>query len=156
MASKRIREWPQISISSPSWSSTQNEVRLNCQFTDCFEKDEFFANNSKHRHIIYRWKLFITTSMNSRSLPQNNASFGLDQLSKLCHFARKSVPMIQLLSSRMKGTNTTRRLRETNWNLEMAVGVARDSGSTPPHRDSSTLCHHGQRQLPMLHGATTS
>ena len=94
--------------------------------------------------------------MESRSLPQNNASFGSDQLSKLLNFAQKSVSTIWPLSSQMKGTNTTRRLRETNWNLEMEVGVARDGRSTLPLYGSSTLDHHSQRWLPTLYGATTN
>ena len=48
-----------------------------------------FINDTKHRHIIYRWKWNFSMSMNSRSLSQNKASFGLDQLIKFCHFAWK-------------------------------------------------------------------
>ena len=53
---------------------------FNCQFTDNLEKCDFFANDSKNRHIIYRWKAFFTMSMNSKLLPQNKVSFDSDLL----------------------------------------------------------------------------
>ena len=85
--------------------------RLNWQFTDYLKKRDFFTNDSKHRHIIYYWKLFFTTSMDSRSLPQNKVSFRSDQLSKFCQFVQKSVPMIWAFSIQTEYTITTRRLR---------------------------------------------
>ena len=63
---------------------------------------------------------------NSRLLPQNMAPFGSDQLSKFYQFARKSMLPLWVLSSRTEGTYTAKRLRITDWNLEMAVGMARD------------------------------
>ena len=41
-----------------------------------------FTNDTKHKQIIYRWKVFFITSLNSRSLPQNKALFGSDLLVK--------------------------------------------------------------------------
>ena len=38
-----------------------------------------FANDFKHRHIIYRWKEFSASSKNLRSLPQNKVLFGSNQ-----------------------------------------------------------------------------
>ena len=78
------------------------------------EKCDFFANDSKHRQIIYHWKLFFATSLYSGSLPQNKALLGSDQLSKFCHFARKHVPLIRAFSSQMEGTITTRRSKGTD------------------------------------------
>ena len=68
-------------------------------FIDCLEKCDFFANESKFKKIIYCWKIFFFTSMNSRSLPQNMALFGSDQLVKFTVFVLKCMPMIWALSS---------------------------------------------------------
>ena len=51
-------------------------------FTVCPEKMWLFANDFKHKQIIYFWKSFFVTSMNSGSLPQNKALFGSDPLTK--------------------------------------------------------------------------
>ena len=51
----------------------------------------FWANDSKHKHIIYHWKWFFATINNLRLLPENKASFGTDQLSKFWQFTSKSV-----------------------------------------------------------------
>ena len=48
---------------------------FNCQFHKLSRKIWLFKNNFKHRHIIYCWKAFCATSMNSRSLLQNKAPF---------------------------------------------------------------------------------
>ena len=81
MALKRIREWSQILISSLSWSCTHNESKW--QFSRFVSKKcDFFDNGIKHWQIICHWKVFFTTSMNSRSLPQNKALFGLNQIAK--------------------------------------------------------------------------
>ena len=61
---------------------TKQDKFFNYQFTNYLEKCDFFVNDSKHRHIIYCWIAFFTTIKNSRSLPQNKALFGLDQLVK--------------------------------------------------------------------------
>ena len=74
------------------------------------EKCNFFANDTKYRHIIYCWKVFFDTIMDLRSLPQNKALVGLDQQLKFRHFARKSVPTIWALSSRTKGIFLKRKL----------------------------------------------
>ena len=58
----------------------------------------FFTNDTKHRHIIYRWKVFFATIKNLKSLTQNKAPFDSIQLSKSCHFAWKSVQIIWALS----------------------------------------------------------
>ena len=88
------------------------------------KKHDFFANDFKHMRIIYHWKSFFATINNLRLLLENMALFGLDQLLKFSQFSRKSVSSIRAFLSRMEGTNTVRRLRANNWNLEMAVGVA--------------------------------
>ena len=54
-----------------------------------------FANDFKYRYIIYHWKEFFTTSKNLRSLSQNKAHFGSDQLTKFVISAQKSMPTIQ-------------------------------------------------------------
>ena len=45
LASKRVQKWSQILISSPGWPCTQNETRLNWQFTNCLEKCDFLQTN---------------------------------------------------------------------------------------------------------------
>ena len=92
-------------------------------------KTWLFANKSKHKHIIYHWKLFSTTINNVRSLPQNMASFGSDQLSKFCQFVRKYVPPIWVLSSWVEGAITKRRWRGVGLHLETTMGVAGDEVS---------------------------
>ena len=91
------------------------------------QKTWLFANEPKHRHIIYRWKLFFATSIDFRSLPQNKALFDSDLLAKFHHFTRKSVPMIQALSSWMEGAIMMRRPRRIDLHPDTMVGVARDS-----------------------------
>ena len=75
LASKRIREWSQILISSPGWPCMQNNVTFNYQFYRLSQKTWLFTNDFKHRKIIYHWKVFLVTTMNSILLPQNTASF---------------------------------------------------------------------------------
>ena len=75
----------------------------------------FFAYVLKHRHIIYRLKVFLILSMDSRSLPQNKAPFASDQMTKFCRFAHKTVLTIQALSSWMEGTTVTRRMSLASW-----------------------------------------
>ena len=93
-------------------------------------KNMTFAHDSKYRHIIYRWKSFSTTSMDSRSLPENKATFGFDLFTKFCYFAWKSVPMIWALSSQMKSTITTRRSRRICWYPAPSWKMAGDHHST--------------------------
>ena len=90
----------------------------------------FLANEFKHKHIIYHWKSFFATNIDSRSLSKNKALFGLCLLSKFCHFARKSVPIIRTLLSWTEGTITTRMLRRNCGGLEPTLGVAGDGGAT--------------------------
>ena len=51
----------------------------------------FWANDSKQRHIIYRWKWFFVMIKNLRFLPKNKASFGWALLSKFWQLVSKSV-----------------------------------------------------------------
>ena len=67
-------------------------------FTVSLENHNFLQTTS-NIHIIYRWKEFFATSIDSRSLPQNKVPIGSDQLSKFCYFVRKSVPTIRALLS---------------------------------------------------------
>ena len=83
----------------------------------------FWANDSKHRHIIYRWKSFFATMNNSRLLPGNKASFGMDQLSKFWQFFSKSVIVNLVFSSRIEGTIMTRRTWGIDSCPETAMGV---------------------------------
>ena len=53
--------------------------------------------------IIYYWKAFFVTSMNSGSLPQNKVLFGSDPLAKFPVFVQKCVPTICALSSGTEG-----------------------------------------------------
>ena len=85
-----------------------------------------FTNNTKHRHIIYRWKEFFTVIKNLRSLPQNKASFSSDQLENFHHFPWKSVSMIRSLLSWTEGTIMMRRLKGTYWDQEPLSKVAGD------------------------------
>ena len=63
-----------------------------------------FANDFKHRHIIYCWKEFFTMIMNSILLPQNKVPFGPDPLAKFALFAQKCVQTIRVLSLGMEST----------------------------------------------------
>ena len=72
----------------------QDTIKLTFFIVFLEKCDFFFANDSKHRHIIYPWISFFSMSLDSRSLPQNKVLFGSGQLSKI-HFAQKSVPMIR-------------------------------------------------------------
>ena len=54
-------------------------------------KTWFWANDSKYRHITYRWKWFFVTINNLRFLPKNKASFGSALLSKFWQSISKSV-----------------------------------------------------------------
>ena len=108
----------------------QTRQRLDSQFTDCLEKCDFFVNESKYRHIIYYWKSFFTTSIDSRSLPQNRAPFGSNQLSKFCYFAWKYASLIRALSSWTKGTIMTRRPQGIDLHPKPSSKVAGEGGST--------------------------
>ena len=109
VTSKRVYEWSQILISSLDWSYMQNKANVKLAIYRLSRKMWlFFVNDSKYRHNIYRWKSFFAMIKNSRSLPQNKASFGSDLLAKFCYFVRKSVLMIAALSSQMDGTISKR------------------------------------------------
>ena len=100
------------SLKSCFWVSVglthKTKQNFNCQFTNCIRKKWLFANELKDKYNIYLWKAFFTKNMNSRSLPQNKALFGLDLLAKFAlfffFFLQKCMPKIRALSSRMKGT----------------------------------------------------
>ena len=110
-----------------------------------------FVNDSKHRHIIDRWKAFFATIKNSRSVSQNNAPFGSNQLSKFCHFSWKCVLSIQVFSSRTEGTITMRRPKGIDWHPRMAMGVVGDGVLSllcrVPHRRSRSMPWVEHRQL---------
>ena len=69
----------------------ETRQQSNWQFTNYLEKMWFWANDSKYRHIIYRWKWFSTTINNMRLLLENKASFGSASLSKFWQFISKNV-----------------------------------------------------------------
>ena len=75
MASKQVRYWSQILISSSDWSWMQNKINFNWQFN--LEKYNFW-NVTELRQIICHCELFFVTSMDSGSIPQNKALFGSD------------------------------------------------------------------------------
>ena len=56
------------------------------------QKTRLFANDSKYRNITYRLKSFFSMNIDSRSLHQNKAPFGSDQLSKFRHFCTQKWP----------------------------------------------------------------
>ena len=112
---------PDLSL---GWPYTQNETILNWQFINCLKKYDFFANDSKHRHSIYRWNSFFVTSIDSRLLPQNKVPFGLDLLAKFCHFARKNISMIRALSFLTEGTIRIKRPRGIDWYLRWPLKLA--------------------------------
>ena len=91
-----------------------------------------------HRHIMYCWQVLFVTSMNLISLPQNEALFSLDPLTKFVTFARKSVSMIQALSSGTEGTIVMKRSRETCWILETVVDVTGDCNAILGSRGLAT------------------
>ena len=104
----------------------------------------FFANDSKYTHIIYRWKLIFTMSMDSRSLPQNKASFSSDLLTKFCHFTQKSVSMIRELPSRTEATTVTRKVCWAFWYQGWPPKLTEDRRSS---RESWPLLYTLHREL---------
>ena len=115
VASKWVRKWSRILIPSLSWSYTQNEVKFNCQFHRLSLKMWLFANDFKHRQIIYGWKVFFITSMNLESLSQNKVSFGSDPHVKFVIFAQKYVPTVRALSTWTEDTILNKKLCWTWW-----------------------------------------
>ena len=77
-----------------------------------------FTNGFKYRKIVYYWKAFLVTSVNSGSLPQNKALFSSYPLTKFSVFARKYMPTIWALLSETEHTILKRRLRWTCWDPE--------------------------------------
>ena len=71
-----LKSWFRV----PVGLARKTRQTLTINLIDCLKKHDFFVIDFKHRKIIYRWKVFFITSMNSRSLPQNKALFGSDQL----------------------------------------------------------------------------
>ena len=83
--------------------------------TVSFEKCDFLQID-----IVYTiGKNFFATSKNSRSLPQNEAPFGLDSLAKFDVFAQKYMRAIHAHSSGPEGTIVMMRSRGTYWNQEL-------------------------------------
>ena len=62
----------------------QNERKSNLHFFIVSLKKRDFLQMAPNIVNIYRWKVFFTTSTDSRSLPQNKVPFGLDQGLNLC------------------------------------------------------------------------
>ena len=75
-----------------------------------WNKRGFFANDPKHRYIIYHWKVFFTTSMNLRLLPQNKDLFGLDLITKFVASVYKYMSVIRALSLQTQGIILKRNL----------------------------------------------
>ena len=107
-----VWEWSRILILSLNWPCMQNETKCNCQFYNLSQKMWHFANDFKHRQIIYRWKAFFVTRINSESLSQNKVLFGSYLLANFL-FAQKCVSMIRTLSSGNKDTTLKSSLRWT-------------------------------------------
>ena len=95
----------------------QNEANFNYQFHNLSRNMWLYANDFKHRQIIYRWKAFFVTSMNSGSLPQKRLCLARIHLQSFI-FAQKCMPTIQTLSLGTEGTIFNRRLRRTCWDPE--------------------------------------
>ena len=91
MASKQVRRRSQFLISSLGWPWMQSETRFKLTIYKLSQKTWFWANDSKHKYIVYRWKLFFTTINISGFLPRNKALFGSAPLSKFWQFVSKSV-----------------------------------------------------------------
>ena len=125
VASTRVWEWSQFLISSPSWSCIQNKAKINLIIYRIYRKTWLFANYSKYKHIIYCWKLFFNTSMDSRSLPQNKILFGSNQLARFCHFAQKkhANDLDTFVANRGYHLKSQDRLpkREVNWVLKISM-----------------------------------
>ena len=81
--------------------------------TVCLKKCDFLQTTLNIDILYTVGKYLFGMSKDSRSLPQNKALVGSDQLSKFCQFAHKSIPMIQALSSRTKVTIIMRMSRGT-------------------------------------------
>ena len=60
------------------------------------------------------------------------------RLPKFCHFARKSMPTIQALSSQMKGTIMTKRFRGICWHLAQPSKLTREQRGTTGSYGSRT------------------
>ena len=94
--------------------------KVKLTFSIVYLENYKFLQTTPNIDILYTvGKNFFSKSMDSRSLPQNKAPFGLNQLSKFCYFARKSLPTIWTLSSQTKGIVGMRRPRETCWSQEV-------------------------------------
>ena len=126
VVSKRVWEWSRISFLSPVWSYTQNKAKFLTINSQTVSKNvTFFTKDFKHRYIIYHWKVFFSMSMESRSLLQNKAPVGSDQLSKFRYFAEKSVSTIWHFHHEQR----VPLWRGDRGELELAVGVAGDGGA---------------------------
>ena len=111
---KQVREWSRILILNSSCPCTQTRQTLTSNFHSLSRKMWLFANDLNYRKIIFRWKGFFITSMNSGSLPQNKTPFGSDLLVKFL-IARKCVPTIQILLSETEDTIFKMKLFWVRW-----------------------------------------
>ena len=100
--------------------------KLNWQFTICLEKCDFFANDSKYRHIIYCWKSFFATNMDSRSCLKIRLRLARIYSQSFSISHKKSVSMIRALSSWTEGTISKSKLRWVIWSPRPVVRMARE------------------------------
>ena len=101
--SKKVWEWSHILIQSPNWPTARKKRQtLTVNFTICLEK-YFFQTTLNIGKLYNVGKYFFVMSMDSRSLSQNKALFGLDVFARIC------VLTIWALSPAMEGTVLKRR-----------------------------------------------
>ena len=125
----------------------KRDKTFNYQITKCFEKC-VFSNDIKYRHIIYRCKVFLPMSMNSRSLPQNKTMFGSIQLEKF-----ESVQTIQALSLLMEDTIGTRR---SSWSWSCPWFLSKWPEEADPSLSSFGIPHAPRPGQTLASGPPTS
>ena len=86
-------------------------------------------------------------SVNWRSLPQNNAPFGVDQLAKFSVSARNCVPIIRALYLLTEGTIRKRRPRGTCWHPAWMSKWSENGGVMLSSRGSFTLDRRRQLRV---------
>ena len=115
----------------PVGSARKTMQSFNCQFIDWLEKHDFLQMTSNMSMYIPLKSIFFSTSMNSRSLPQNKTLFGSDPLAKFVVFVQKYVPTIWALSSRIEGTILKNKLTWVDWHPIWPSKLARECCALP-------------------------
>ena len=129
---------PRVVLNSNSESQlalhAKRNKSFNCQFHRLSRKMWLFCKRLQIEILDTVGKYFSILIRD----PQNKALFVSNQLTKFVIFARKSVLIIQTLSSRMEGIIVMRRPRETSWNPVWLSKLAKEQWSTMGSHDLPT------------------